>query len=314
MANRGNHSRKKPGGAANAVKGVLVACMLLVLFAAGSTLFKSDDARSPGIAATPPVSATGGGQGDTIDVTTGDNNTPPAGTAQPTAPSTVPSTAPSTAPRPGGNWASDIGRSIAVPESEAVDDSYFDDAIFIGDSRTDGLKMYSGLPVSCFWSEVGLTVTKCFQDRFVVLNGQYLTVGEALEQADYSKVYIMLGMNELGWVYESEYAKGYARIIDVIQSTHPDAEIYVQSIIPVSKWLNNNPEANRGYNTMANVIRLQKALVEMVNSKEGVHYVNVAECMEDNEGYLFSDATEDGLHLNATYCKIWMQYLRTHTV
>ena len=96
--------------------------------------------------------------------------------------------------------------------------------------------MYSGLPVSCFWSEVGLTVTKCFQDRFVVLNGQYLTVGEALEQADYSKVYIMLGMNELGWVYESEYAKGYARIIDVIQSTHPDAEIYVQSIIPVSKW------------------------------------------------------------------------------
>ena len=65
---------------------------------------------------------------------------------------------------------------------------------------------------------------------------------------------------------------------------------------------------------MANVIRLQKALVEMVNSKEGVHYVNVAECMEDNEGYLFSDATEDGLHLNATYCKIWMQYLRTHTV
>ena len=79
MANRGNHSRKKPGGAANAVKGVLVACMLLVLFAAGSTLFKSDDARSPGIAATPPVSATGGGQGDTIDATTGDNNTPPAG-------------------------------------------------------------------------------------------------------------------------------------------------------------------------------------------------------------------------------------------
>ena len=64
-------------------------------------------------------------------------------------------------------------------------------------------------------------------------------------------------------------------------STHPDAEIYVQSIIPVSKWLNNNPDANRGYNTMANVIRLQKALVEMVNSKEGVHYVNVAECMED---------------------------------
>ena len=78
--------------------------------------------------------------------------------------------------------------------------------------------------------------------------------------------------------------------------------------------MDSNPEQNRGYNTMANVIRLQKALVDMVKSKEGVNYVNVAECMEDADGYLFSDSTQDGLHLNSEYCKTWMQYLRTHTV
>ena len=52
----------------------------------------------------------------------------------------------------------------------------------------------------------------------------------------------------------------------------------------------------------------------MVKGKEGVHYVNVAECMEDSQGYLFSDSTQDGLHLNAEYCRTWMQYLRTHTL
>ena len=64
---------------------------------------------------------------------------------------------------------------------------------------------------------------------------------------------------------------------------------------------------------MANVVRLQKALVAMCEEK-GVNYVNVAEVMEDAEGYLPSEATQDGMHLEPEYCKIWMDYLRTHTV
>ncbi len=313
MANRGNHSRKKSGGAAVAVKGVLVACMLLVIFAAGSTLFKGGDARHDGANATgAPVTDAVTPTPDTTDVdaTAGDNPTAAPGATTPPAPNATPV-------RNGqglAERASDIGRDIAVPQSAAVDDSYFDDAIFVGDSRTDGPEDVLRPARVPLLERGGTDGHKVLPDRFVVLNGQYLTVGEALEQADYSKVYIMLGMNELGWVYESNYAEEYARIIDVIQSTHPDAEIYVQSIIPVSKWLDSNPDANRGYNTMANVIRLQKALVEMVKGKSGVHYVNVAECMEDAEGYLFSDSTEDGLHLNAEYCRTWMQYLRTHTV
>ena len=79
-------------------------------------------------------------------------------------------------------------------------------------------------------------MTKAFSDSFVALDGQYLTAAEALRQADYGKVYIMLGMNELGWVYESVFADEYGKIIDVIRESHPGAEIYVQSIIPVSRW------------------------------------------------------------------------------
>ncbi len=126
--------------------------------------------------------------------------------------------------------------SVTVPESAPVDNDYFSDAVFVGDSRTEGLKMYSGLTNATFFSGVGLTVTKVFSDQIVNLNGQYLTVADALKQASYSKVYIMLGMNELGWVYESIFANDYARIIDVIRESHPDAVIYVQSIIPVSQW------------------------------------------------------------------------------
>ena len=195
-----------------------------------------------------------------------------------------------------------------------VDASYFDDALFIGDSRTVGIAEYGSLKNATYFADVGLNVYVAQTKAIAVKNVGTVTLPQLLSQKTFGKVYIMLGMNELGWVYESKFAEEYGRLIDVIQSSHPDAEIYVQSIIPVSKWLDSNPEQNRGYNTMANVIRLQKALVDMVKSKEGVNYVNVAECMEDADGYLFSDSTQDGLHLNSEYCKTWMQYLRTHTV
>lgn len=317
MARKGSHSRHGPSGSATAVKVVLVVCTLLVLFAAGSTFFKDRAGNRPDVTEPTTNSVTTPSPDPEpdvtdVDATAGKNTAEPS--AEPSASAATPSTTPGGSSTPASGKASDIGRSIAVPESAAVDDSYFDDAIFIGNSRTEGLKNFSGLPVSKFWSKVGLTVSTCFSDAFVSVNGQYMTVAQGLEQANYGKVYIMLGMNELGWVYESKYAEDYGRLIDVIQSSHPDAEIYVQSIIPVSKWLDTHPDANKGYNTMANVIRLQRALVDMVKTKSGVNYVNVAESMEDTDGYLFSDSTQDGLHLNAEYCRIWMQYLRTHTV
>lgn len=119
----------------------------------------------------------------------------------------------------------------------------------------------------------------------------------------------MLGMNELGWVYESVYADYYAQIIDIIRETHPDAVIYVQSILPVSQWKDGSNEVY----TNANVVRLQKALCEMCEEK-GVYYLNVAEAVQDENGFLPGDATPDGMHLTAEYCKTWMEYLRTHTV
>ena len=185
--------------------------------------------------------------------------------------------------------------------------------MFVGDSRVEGFRRNSGLSVTPqFFCSVGMDVSDALKDAVVPFNGQYTTVVNALRQAEYGKVYLMFGLNELGWVYESVFADYYGQLIDAIRETHPDATIYVQSIIPVSKWKETN-DSNNGVYTNANVMRLQKALCDMCEKKQ-VNYVNVAEVMQDGEGYLYSDATDDGVHLNATYCKKWTEYLKTHTV
>ena len=310
MAKRGNHSRRKQGSGPAAVKAVLLGCILLVMIAAGSTFFSNSSGPGSAVTGTPAPPSSN------VDNLVNTPDTQPSGGEASTPESAPPSSAPSQRPSanitPGTAAAIGASLSVTVPENGRVDDSYFSDAVFVGDSRTEGLRMYSGIsPSPKFFSGVGLTVTNVFSDQIVQLNGQWLTVADALRQADYNKVYIMLGMNELGWVYESVYAQDYGRIIDVIRETHPDATIYVQSIIPVSKW-KDTTDPDRIY-TNANVVRLQKVLCEMCEEKN-VHYVNVAEVMQDENGYLFSEATEDGMHLTQEYCKIWAEYLRTHTV
>lgn len=310
MAKRGNHSRRKQGSGPAAVKAVLLGCILLVMIAAGSTFFSNSSGPGAAVTGTPAPPSSN------VDNLVNTPDTQPSGGEASTPESAPPSSAPSQRPSanitPGTAAAIGASLSVTVPENGRVDDSYFSDAVFVGDSRAEGLRMYSGIsPSPKFFSGVGLTVTKVFSDQIVQLNGQWLTVADALRQADYNKVYIMLGMNELGWVYESVYAQDYGRIIDVIRETHPDATIYVQSIIPVSKW-KDTTDPDRIY-TNANVVRLQKVLCEMCEEKN-VHYVNVAEVMQDENGYLFSEATEDGMHLTQEYCKIWAEYLRTHTV
>ena len=309
MAKRGNHSRRKQGSGPAAVKAVLLGCILLVMIAAGSTFFSNSSGPGAAVTGTPaPPSSNVDNLVNTPDTQPGGE----ASTPESAPPSGAPSQRPSANITPGTAAAIGASLSVTVPENGRVDDSYFSDAVFVGDSRTEGLRMYSGIsPSPKFFSGVGLTVTNVFSDQIVQLNGQWLTVADALRQADYNKVYIMLGMNELGWVYESVYAQDYGRIIDVIRETHPDATIYVQSIIPVSKW-KDTTDPDRIY-TNANVVRLQKVLCEMCEEKN-VHYVNVAEVMQDENGYLFSEATEDGMHLTQEYCKIWAEYLRTHTV
>ena len=199
--------------------------------------------------------------------------------------------------------------SQSVPESAEVDDSYFDDAVFIGNSRTEGFKLYSGLSNAQFYTAIGLMVDTIFTKPYATINGEKTTIMEALKTTDFSKVYIMLGMNELGWVYGSVYQEYYGRIIDGIREINPDAVIYIQSILPVSAEksagddIYNNPRIDE-FNGL---------LQELAEEKE-VYYVNVAEAVAGEDGSLPEGASFDGVHLTPDYCAKWRDYLKTHTV
>jgi len=234
----------------------------------------------------------------------------PVPTPAPTpTPTPVPTPAPSTFASAGGAPLIDYECGLPVPESEEVSDDYFSDAAFLGDSRTDGFKLWSGIRGADIFSAKSITVYNIFTSNEVKLaDGTSGTLLQALAQKEYKKVYIMLGINEIGYTASSYYT-GYSQVIDSVLESQPKAIIYVQAIIPVTKTLS---DSSATYNN-ERVIAFNEMLVQLCAEK-GVHYIDTFSAFENDNKALPEEASFDGVHLVKEYCEKWLSYLRTHTV
>lgn len=203
---------------------------------------------------------------------------------------------------------SDVNREYTL-EDKRVDDSYFDDALFIGDSRTEGFMMYSSLKNIHAYCSKGLSITRIYEEKVVTLeDGRTVTVMEALQTETYGKIYIMFGVNELGWPYEDTFEEQYSKMIRDIKQLQPDALIYVQNILPISA---ERSREDAIYNN-DNVYRFN-TIIKRVCETQNVIYLDVASSVADENGALPADASTDGIHCNGTYCDIWLEYLRNNT-
>ena len=195
-----------------------------------------------------------------------------------------------------------------APETQPETPDDFSDAVFIGDSRTDGLMIYTGLYTSTFYTANGQMVDTAQTKKNIPLeNGEKGTVLDALRQHTFRRVYVMLGINELGWYFEEEFTVEYRSLIEQIRQIQPQATIYIQSVLPVTK---EKSESDAIYNNEN--VRKVDAWVQEVAEETGATYLNVKEVMTDSEGNLPADGASDGVHLTKAYCEIWLEYLRTH--
>ena len=225
------------------------------------------------------------GPGDASSLTSSAASEVPAETT------TVPTTAPTTA-----------------PPSSAVGADWFADAVFIGDSRTEGLMLYTGLEADALANK-GMTVSTALTADLVQLdNGEMGTVIEGLAQKTYGKIYIMLGVNELGWEYSSIFKDRYSDVIDAIKEAQPQATIYVQSILPVTKARSDS----HAFQTKAKVDEYN-TLIQAMCTEKGVNYLKVEDAVMTEDGYMVPEyAASDGVHMNSNGCLKWLEYLKEH--
>ena len=186
----------------------------------------------------------------------------------------------------------------------------FDETVaFIGDSRTQGFIMYNGLKNVQDYSYVGLMVDTAVSKKFVkTSNGEKITLLEDMKGKNIKRVYIMLGVNELGWSYPQVFKSKYKELIKEIKKIKPNAQIYVQSIIPVTK---SRDKSDKYFNNTR--IEQYNKLVKEVASEENVEYIDVQTALVNSEGYLPEETSPDGIHIGKSYCEKWLEYLKNNS-
>lgn len=203
------------------------------------------------------------------------------------------------------------GKNSAAWSYMTVDESYFDDAVFIGDSRTVGLYDYAGLDNAAFYASSGLTVYKLFEEP----DGKYKdgnwpeNIGTALGRQQYAKVYLMIGINEMGTGDVDYFMKHYTEAVQRIRQLQPNAIIYLESIMRVT----TERSAKGDYITNQGIDERNARIAQLADNQT-IFYLDVNSVVCDEAGGLNPEYTFDGVHLYAQYIDIWKQYLMTHAV
>ena len=194
----------------------------------------------------------------------------------------------------------------AAYDFSQVDESYFDDALFIGDSRTVGLRDYTSLPEHAdFYCETSLTIYKVLEEDFNGLG----TIREAIEAKDYGKIYLMVGINELGRGTTEDYMEKYTEVVDTLRAWEPDAKLIIQGVMRVSGEKNSkDPIFNN-----SNINARNNAVATLADNKD-IFYIDVNEVVCDEEGNLNEEYTFDQIHLLGVYNDLWKEFLLSHGV
>lgn len=219
----------------------------------------------------------------------------------------------------GGNTASTGGKRDpvkAAPEQQVVDSSFFDDAVFIGDSISLKLSYYAAssgeLGKAKFLVVGSYGVGNAVYDGLeLTYQGQsYKNVEDALAATGAKKLFIMLGMNDIArkdFGYVDGAITNWGKLLDLLKSTCPDMTVYIQSMTPV--WTGGE----KGSLNNANVDKYNEKLKAFAQNN-GYKFIDIAPYMKDSTGGLATRFCSDQyVHLTDEGAKTWIKVLKAYT-
>ena len=193
-------------------------------------------------------------------------------------------------------------------EKQTVGKEYFDDALFIGDSRTVGISEYGDLNNAIFFANTGMSVYNVFEKNVSVPQVGKLKLEQLLTYKKFGKIYIMLGINELGYNQEKTLKK-YKDLLNFIQEKQSNAIIYIEANLHVTAERSNKDKTINNIN----INKINNEISQLADN-EKIFFIDVNEKFDDENGNLSSNYTQDNVHIYAKYYKEWSDWLSQNAV
>jgi lysophospholipase L1-like esterase len=189
--------------------------------------------------------------------------------------------------------------------SGGVSDAWFNDVLFIGDSRTVGLRDYARSGNAEYFCSVGLTVFSVLKDDTKASDKNFSkqTLESLLSSKSYGKIFISLGINECGYS-TSSLINAYSKLINRVRELQPNAKIILQGIITVTKKY----AGSRDYFKPNHINAINERIKGLSNGST-IFYIDANPYFTDSDGYLYTDVTGDGCHFTGKYYREWAKWI-----
>jgi hypothetical protein len=178
----------------------------------------------------------------------------------------------------------------------------FPKTLFIGDSRTDGLRLYGKITDATFFCKQSMTAYTALAKKFPVNGKGEFSLEETLVNNQFDYVYIMLGLNEL---YKSldGIAEKYREIINMIRAKQPNAAIIVQATLHVTE-----KKSNESSFTNSRINDLNTRLATLADNQH-VFFIDPNPAFDDAKGCMHAEYSKDGVHYYGKYYPLWSAFL-----
>ena len=190
----------------------------------------------------------------------------------------------------------------------SVTEDYFNDAVFIGDSRTVGISEYSGIENATFLCKTSLSIYDYTKPK-ITYNDKTTSIQEVLQNEKFGKIYLMVGINECGYGTPESFYELYREVVEDIRKLQPDALIFIEGNLLVTE---SKSESNESI-TNENISSRNDLIATLANQKD-TFYIDINQSSLCENGALIPDFTWDQIHIKAQYYEVWKDFLLDHGI
>lgn len=194
-----------------------------------------------------------------------------------------------------------------VPQSDRQENGYYDDAVFIGGKVLSGLADYGYIKSENMIISDDITLAN-FNSVILSDGGAERTAAETVISKDPGKLYIMVGINDLDRINNSELFGELEDFIISVKTSKPSVKIYLMAVLPVSAEMESRIALN------ADIDAYNSQLLRFADRIK-VCYIDVNTGFKGNDGRLPASAAElNGIKLKKEKYSEFSEYILTHTV
>ena len=166
--------------------------------------------------------------------------------------------------------------------SSDIDQNYYQNSAFIGNSFVDGMMNYSLVEGADYFARIGLNVNDAMTKS--TSTGTVPVIEELNNGKQYNKIFMIFGENELGWANSDTFVEQYGALIDKAKS----------------------------YQSTAKQIVKYNELIKKLAESKGVVYADVYSAVLGEDGNLPDGVASDGIHFGEDYYKKCLVYIQNN--